>query len=326
MKWLAVWLVTLGAALFAIAFTDSPRTIFFDSSTAGGSADRAPTFNASALRFWKQTGLSKMPAEYYQGATSDRSGDLYFDGPFSGLYRTDLRLHETARNEHVIPPSVRSTEGYNHIGDISWDPREGGRLLLPLGCFYPKLGRRSNTCKTMSVGVADPRTLSWRYYVRLSPRYVNEAIWNEIAPDGKLLWTSAGRDLLGYRVSEINPTNAGPGGRQLTPARRLTGVKPPIGITGAAFYGGRLFLAGHHGGNGVFQIWSVELARGTSVLEAQLKLIGESEGLDFINALGGVLHWQIQPYNREHKRPTYGYGHATFLHFVPRAGPSRPAG
>ena len=49
-----------------------------------------------------------------------------------------------------------------------------------------------NPCRTGSIGVADPRTLRWRYYVKLEPAEIPKAMWAEVSPDGTLLWTSAG--------------------------------------------------------------------------------------------------------------------------------------
>jgi len=91
---------------------------------------------------WTQTGSSTMPLYYYQGVTSDPAGHFYFDGVDVGLYRTDSQLNEQARNDDVIPPAVTAAEGYNHVGDITWDGAEGGRILLPLECYYPPAGER----------------------------------------------------------------------------------------------------------------------------------------------------------------------------------------
>ena len=84
---------------------------------------------------WTPTGTSSLPLVYWQGVTVDPQGNLYFDGVVSGLYRTDPALRETGRTDDAIPASVRMGEGYNHIGDLSWDASEGGRLLLPLECY-----------------------------------------------------------------------------------------------------------------------------------------------------------------------------------------------
>ena len=89
---------------------------------------------------------------------------------------------------------------------------------------------------------------------------------------------------------------------------------PPTGVTGATFYRGRLFVAGANGD--LFQVWSIDLDTGARQLEIERNIVGESEGLDVANVLGGVLHWQIQPYNEEGP-PTYGFTNGTLLHFVP---------
>jgi len=109
-------------------------------------------------------------------------------------------------------------EGYNHLGDISWDSREGGRLLLPVDCF-PTAKQPGSNCKTTSIAVADPQTLTWRYYVKLDPAYATRIWWNEVSPDGKLVWTSSARDLLAYSAADITAANAAPSGRTIRPAR-----------------------------------------------------------------------------------------------------------
>ena len=43
---------------------------------------------------WVETGHSVVPLEYFQGVTSGPGKLLYFDGTFTGLYRTDSRLRE----------------------------------------------------------------------------------------------------------------------------------------------------------------------------------------------------------------------------------------
>jgi hypothetical protein len=261
------------------------------------------------------TGVSTVPTEYYQGITSDPAGTFYFDGIWSGLYRTESNLAETGRNSHAIPSDVRAREGYNHIGDISWDGREGGRLLLPVACFYTPNQPGSN-CRTASIAVADPRTLAWRYYVKLDPADITTIAWAEISPDGELLWTSSGADLLAYRVADLTAANAAPGGPKIRPVRRVPRAKTPShGISGATFYGGHLLIAGNHGTT--FDVWSIDTSTGFRRLEVERQIVGESEGLDIAPALGGLLHWQISPHNPERRPPTYGPGHITLLHFAP---------
>ena len=285
---------------------------------------------------WTLTGTTSLPIVYYQGVTADPQRNLYFDGVFVGLYRTDPALTETARNDDVIPPEVHLREGYNHIGDISWDAREGGRVLLPLECYVPNGPNNGNPCLTGSIGVADPRTLQWRYYVRLDTGEIPKAMWNEVSPDGQLLWTSSGDDLLAYRTADVTEAHAAPAHAPIHSVRRLKDAVPPSGITGATFVGGRMLVAGQ--GGGPFRVWSIDLATGARRLEIEREIIGESEGLVSASVKGGTLQWLIQPYNEEQRPPTYGPDHATLLSFRssggaqtgPGAGddtvpPSRPA-
>jgi hypothetical protein len=264
---------------------------------------------------WVETGFSAIPLWYYQGVTSDPAGDLYFDGFTVGLYRTGPALDEGAAVSDVIPFDVQQREGYNHVGDITWDGAERGRVLLPLECYVFGLG---NFCGTGSIGVADPRTLAWRYYVKLDQTEIKKAMWAEVSPDGQLIWTSAGNDLLAYRSSDITPGNAAPEGPPVHPARRLVGAVPPSGVTGATFYGDRLFVAGQDAGP--FQVWSIDVNTGERRLEIEREIAGESEGLDVFDGLGGVLHWQIG-WITFRGPPTYGQGHTALVHFVPANRP-----
>jgi hypothetical protein len=293
------------------------------------SAAAAPALAADPGR-WKETGRSSVPLYYYQGITSDPQKNLYFDGVDFGLYKTDASLNELARHDDEIPSQVHLSEGYDHMGDLTWDPSEGGRILLPLECYYPYPGapNSGNTCGfgangqpepgTGSFGVADPATLDWRYYVKLDERDILKAMWAEVSPDGKLVWTSAGKDLLAYSTADIKPQNAAPAGPKIRPVKRLVGAVPPSGITGAAFDGERLLVAGQDGG-GPFQIWSIDLTTGARELQIERTVVGESEGIDTVDVLGGSLHWLIQPYN-EQNIPTYGVTNGTILHFVPAQG------
>jgi hypothetical protein len=275
---------------------------------------------------WVETGNSPVPLEYFQGVTSDRHRNLWFDGPFSGLYRTDSNLVEQARNFNVIAADVSRREGYNHIGDITWDRHEGGRILLPLECYFPFIG---NFCRTGAIGVADPASVSWRYYVKLDPAYIDKAMFAEVSPNGRLLWTSngglnGGHDLLAYDVSQITPINAAPDGPLLKPVIVLPNAVPPNGITGATFLHGRLLVANQD--KTLFEIWSIDLRDGSRRLEIQKQVLGESEGLDVFHALGGKLHWLIAPQGTGGKPPTYGdFAHSGLVHFkrgrVPVATP-----
>jgi hypothetical protein len=264
---------------------------------------------------WLLTGWSSVPNEYWQGVTSDPAGThLFFDGFFEGLYRTAPSLRQTGANAAAIPAAVKASEGYNHIGDISWDRGEGGRILLPFECFTPGAPNGGNTCGTGSIGVADPATLALRYYVKLDPVEINKAMWVESSPDGELLWTSSGADLLAYRAAGVNPANAAPAAPPRRAVRRLPGARPPSGITGAAFLGGRLFLAGQDAG---FQVWSLDVSNGARRLEIELPRVqGEAEGLHAMRLLGGELHWLIAPLAA---KPTFGPT-VSLLHFTRARG------
>ena len=98
----------------------------------------APSAGAQDPGKWLLTGASSVPNTYWQGLTSD-PGDqnVYFVGIFEGLWQTTPQLRQTAGVASAIPPAVNEIEGYNHIGDPTWNAGEGGRVLLPLECFVP---------------------------------------------------------------------------------------------------------------------------------------------------------------------------------------------
>jgi hypothetical protein len=243
---------------------------------------------------WTLSGWSSVSNVYWQGVTSaGPTAPLYFSGLSEGLHRTTRTLHQTGTSNPVIPDSVKALEGYNHVGDISFDGADGKRVLLPLECYTSGGPNGGNTCGTGAIGTADPKTLAFRYYVKLDPTEIAKAMWVEASPDG-LLWTSSGNDLLAYRESDVTPANASPAAPPIHSVRRLAGAVPPSGVTGAAFLRGRLFLAGAQGTR--YQIWSVNLATGARRLEVELKNVqGEAEGLHITPLLGGSLHFLVAP-------------------------------
>jgi hypothetical protein len=281
-------------------------------AAAAVSLSFAPSAPAQDPGKWLLTGASSVPNSYWQGLTSSPDETtVFFTGFNQGLWQTTPTLRETAGDASEIPDAVKLTEGYNHIGDPTWNPGDGGRVLLPLECFVPGVG---NTCGTGSFGVADPATLAWRYYVKLDPAQIKKAMWAETSPNGRLIWTSDGDDLLAYRSSEVTAANAAPSGPLLEPVRRLVGAVPPSGVTGAVFAHRRLLLAGATGNT--FQVWSVDTSTGAGELALELQLCGEAEGLDIIPTLGGVLHWVIAPF-QPGCTPTFGPTVAV-LHLIPR--------
>jgi hypothetical protein len=253
----------------------------------------ASTASARDPGRWILTGASSVPNDYWQGLTNDpQAENLFFIGPSQGLWRTSPELVQSAGVPREIPSSVRQQVGYNHIGDPTWLDGEGGRVLLPMECFNPAADP-SNTCGKGAFGIADPATLAFRYYVQLDPAFIPKAMWAETSPNGRLIWTSSGDDLVAYDASEVSQGNAAPSGTQLEPVRTLRGAVPPTGVTGAVFRRHRLLLAGSE--NHVYQVWAVDLRTGDRKLKLEMQICGESEGLGLISTLGGRLHWLIAP-------------------------------
>ena len=82
--------------------------------------------------------------------------------------------------------------------------------------------------------------------MKLDPAGIKKAMWVERSPDGSLLWSSDGDDLVAYNSSDVKPANAPPA-PPISEVKRLVGATPPQGITGAVFYNGRLYTARQNG-------------------------------------------------------------------------------
>ena len=266
---------------------------------------------ARAADRWTQTGQSFASVYYWQGIGFDpASRSFFFDGPEQGLWRTDANLNWRAGRSVGIPAAVTAARGWNHLGDLTYDAR-AKRLLVPLECYYPG-APDPNTCHTGAVGVIDPTTLAWRYHVTLGG--IPKAMWNEISPDGAWLWTSSGTDLVAYDAAQITAANAG---ATLAPAKVIPGVLRAASVTGATFLGDRLYVALDRGTYQQVLSYPVDPATGDvgaawrlEIQRTKTSTLYESEGLAAADALGGTLHWQIQP-----QLPFY----TRILHFVPAA-------
>jgi hypothetical protein len=269
---------------------------------------RSASFAMVALAF-SAAGHSSIPLRYYQGTAIDPRGRMYFDGVFTGLYRADAQLRQQAGFDDVIPPTVTAAEGYNHIGDITWDRHGGGRVLLPLECYTAGAPNGGNTCGHGAIGVADPSTLAWRYRVPLDPAEIPKAMWAEASPDGRLVWTSSGDDLLAYRADQLRP-GVGP----LRAVERLRGAVPPAGITGATFYGDALLLASQS--DAAFELWQVDVRTGARRRVLRLALNGESEGL-VATPRDGEVHWIVTPIDPLGRPPTFPGPDNVLLNFRP---------
>ncbi|MFL5894334.1 MAG: hypothetical protein ACJ76Z_04370 [Thermoleophilaceae bacterium] len=244
---------------------------------------------------WVRTARTFVVTDYRQGVASD-AVHVYFAGPFQGVYRTATStLREQARNSNAIPGDVQQREGYNHVGDITLGPTAPAApslLLLPLECYQP-LQQDSNGCHTGSIGVVDPATLRWRFYVKLDPAEVPKAMWLAADPASDRVWTSAGPDLLAYRLSDVAAANAAPGGPVLHAVARLADAVPPGGIAGGAVVGGRLFVSNQDGST--ISVFSIDPATGSRVLEIERPAARgqEVEGLDLGGWGGGILHLEV---------------------------------
>jgi len=279
-----------------------------------GAPPRAPGAEAKDPGRWRLTKVSRIPFEYFQGVTASPNGAVFFSGT-NGVFGTTAGLRETGRVEPAIPQYVVDAEGYDHIGDLAYDTAEGGRLLLPLECYRAGAENAGNHCGTGSIGVMDPRTLRWLYYVKLDPSDIKKAMWNEVSPDGASLYTQDRTDLLRYDTSQIVPGNAAPNGALIKPAQRIAGAFPSGQATGATFHRGRLFVAEYSGTR--FRVFSLDVATGRRRLEIERTVAGESEGLMTARARGGTLHWQIMPVSFG-RPPTYGAGRGAVLTFTER--------
>jgi hypothetical protein len=284
---------------------------------AAHAATPPPTIQSTGN--WVLTNAEPTPIQWFQGLTHTAADDFLFVGINQGGYRaSSATLQQLAANNALIPPAVQADPGFNHIGDPTYDRGEGGRLLLPLECYVPGRPNGGNTCGMGGIGVADPTTLTWRYWVRLDPADIPKAMWAEVSPDGSLLWTSSGSDLLAYATADISPAHAATSSASapIKPVRRLVGAVPPSGVTGGVFVDGRLFLAGEL--NGLLQIQSVDLKKGSSRVELTLPGVGaEAEGLDLLDARGGVLHWLLTPFG-SNGPATFPGAHTELLSFIPR--------
>lgn len=294
-----------------------------------------------ALAGWKLGSTTTASIAYNQGISFDQAlGRFFFVGVSStsnsALYRTNASLSRTASNAAVIP---QTKEGYNHAGDLSFDPKNVSitdtgkpRALLPLECYYPS-SNPSNTCGSGAFAVIDPATLAFLYYVKLWTLQIQKAMWDEISPDGRWIFTSSGTHLLVYNAADINKQRAdyqrtgvwgGLGGTD------LGSVLPTGDISGAAFYQGRLFLSLNRGTSFQVVSYGIGTASGgapmlldatptTELTIAKSSSNSEPEGLAVTGVfngsypLGGVLHWQMLPAIKLYSR---------ILNYIPTSGAS----
>jgi hypothetical protein len=255
---------------------------------------------------WIKTSQLLKPATYRQGlASNPATGDVFFSGSFSGITRTHNEV-VLKTNTVAIPKDVADREQYNHIGDIAFDAGDGGRLLLPLESYAP-LAPDTNPSKTASIGIMDPTTLAWEYYVKLDPAEINKAQWVATDPAHGLFWTLGDISLLAYNLADLNPANAAPNAAPIHSVKRFDNIVPE-GAGGAVVIGNRIFLSQLTGG--VNRVISIDTTTGASQVEIEIPGDLEQEGLDFGPYLDGVLHWELVP--------GAGLSNTQVLNFVPK--------
>lgn len=248
---------------------------------------------------WNKVGytITSWHYRHSQGITFDPMTRTFFLAGNINLYRATESVDAVSGRNNVIPLAVKRTLGYNHLGDITYDTGRH-RVLLPLECLYKK----RNTCQTGSIAAIDPVSLTWLYYVKLDPAYIKKAMWVEVSPDGRWIYTSSGRNLLAYSAAEVNPANRATTGRKLVP-KWSAPVLPAPGVTGATFVRDRLFVALNL--KTAFKVVSygidtTGLAPGvgdgprTEITRTKHPVHDEMEGLATAGALNGELHWQIR--------------------------------
>jgi hypothetical protein len=282
---------------------------------------------------WNLVSTTSLRIFYYQGVTHDDKGNFFFDGIDNGLFKTDSSFTQIAGTTPYIPAAVAARDKYNHIGAIAYSKHTG--VLLPMECY-----NGTNCANTGAIGVADPATLAWEYEVKLDPATIKKAMWAAVSPNGKLLWTSSGNNLLAYNMADISTSHSWPSHAAIKPVTTLKNAVPASGVDGGAFYRGRLYLAGTIGN--VHQVWSIDTSNDKRRLELSRTIVGEQEGIDFVsqdggkvhpvalcndpscgaathyttNSFGGVLHLMVMPQPDGKTPPTYAA--ATLLSFDPR--------
>ena len=266
-------------------------------------ASSAPAALAADPGTWVLTSHQSESPNYRQGIASDGAGNVFFDGPFVGVYKM-RGGKEIAANSTAIPQDVQDREQYNHMGDLAFDASQGGRLLLPLESYQPGQAD-SNPSKTGSFAVVDPATLRWSYYVKLDPTEIPKAMMVATDTANGLAWTVTGKDVIAYKLSNITAANAAPTAAPIHSVRRLANVVPD-GLGGIVVLAGRIFFSASAGG--VERVTSVDENTGASRTEIEMPGSLEAEGLDTGPYLGGLLHWEL----------VSGLGPTQVYNFVPK--------
>ena len=128
-------------------------------------------------------------------------------------------------------------------------------------------------------------------------------MWVEVSPDGRWAWTSSGRPTSSPTKPRKSPASrAGPAGAPLVASEAHRRVLRAPGVSGATFLGDRLYLAFDRGSYCPGPLLSSRSGRrvtwerrgGWRSNERRRRHSGRPRACR-CDALGGTLHWQIQP-------------------------------
>ena len=208
----------------------------------------APAHAADPGR-WKLTGTTSLPLFYYQGVTADPARNLYFDGVYVGLYRTDSAFTRDRPHRRRDPARRALARGLQPHRRHQLGPRRGrarpaaARVLRPERAqrrqpVPARLDRRRRSgarCSGATTSSSTPPRSRRRCGTRSRPtgRCCGPRAATTCSPTGRPTSRAA---------------NASPEHAPIHSVRRLRGAVPPSGITGATFIDGRLYVAGQGGG------------------------------------------------------------------------------
>ena len=265
---------------------------------------------------WRLAQADSVPLSYFQGLTHSAAGAWFFDGITVGLFRTDRDLVQKADNPSALTP------------------RPHGPGLQPHR--RPDLGRARGRAPAAAARVLRPRSAQRRQHLRARrdrrgrSRHAEAALRRGPRPrrhrqgDVGRGQPRRQRAVDVERATTCWPTTpprsrAGRAGAA-APVRRLAGAVPPSGVTGAAFYRGRLFLAGQDAG--ALQLWSVDVT-GATRAGARARAAGRGGRVRGPRRprrarRGAALAALARSRRAARSRPT-GRGTASCLTFVPAA-------
>ena len=112
---------------------------------------------------------------------------------------TNMAITRIVDMPHRYPLQPKVTMGSGLRLTLLYSCRKGAAAA---GVLHA--GSRQHLWHRMPSASPTPYTLGFRYYVKLDPAEIPKAMFAETSPDGSLIWTSSGDDLLAYRSSDVS--------------------------------------------------------------------------------------------------------------------------